>query len=48
MTQQDLRKEKWLKVIFSITQVCPCLGFYGGSRLRFATCSLGYPKNRYS
>ena len=44
MTQQDLRKENWLKVIFCIAQVCPCLGFYGGSLLRFTTCSLGYPQ----
>ena len=30
MTQRDLRKENWLKVIFYIVQICPCLGFYSG------------------
>ena len=30
MTQQDLRKENWLKVTFCIAQTYACLGFYGG------------------
>ena len=44
MTQQDLRKENWLKVIFSIAQIYPCLGLYGGSYCVLQVVVQGVPK----
>ena len=48
MAQHDLRKENWPKITFYIAQICPYLGFcdgffmYGGSLMRFTTCTTGY------